>query len=126
MKTALFKVTDGGADGDLVVVMYTTPRGGLSNASYIIKGERYPMAFDPVTGDPVKIEGAPAIPGDTPDDIVKGLAFSINRNGSEFCEGQFTAEAKGDMLVIGCSDLVSDITFISQVQGKGTAKIEQL
>jgi hypothetical protein len=122
MKTVIFRITDGAADGDLAVLSYTTPRGGQSNASYQVKGEQNSAYYDSTTGEAVK----KTTPADTPADIAAKLAEAINNPRSEWCPGQFTARASGDMLVVSCSNDVSDVIFITQMQGSGTGTIKEV
>ena len=128
MKTVLFKISGEPVGGDLAVVAYTTPRGGMSYAIYPIKGERANIHRDD-NGDPVLVNGqvkADIIPADTLAQIAVGLVDAVNNPKGEFCAEQFHAAAMNDILVVSCTDAVSDVTFISQIQGTGTGKIEQL
>jgi hypothetical protein len=120
MKSILLKVSGVPADGDLAMVAYTTPRGGMSSAVYRIKGEK--QTAELVNGEATKV----VVPADSPAVIAANMALAINDVNSEFCRGEFHAVSTGDILVVTCSDAVSDVTIISQVQGEGTGKIEQL
>lgn len=121
MKTVILKIEGAPADGDLAVVAYTHPqRGGMSYATYTVRGEK---RVAELVGDEAQVR---VVTGDTPESIAKGLASSINDQKGEFCSGQFNATATGDMLVIACSDSVDDVRFITQFQGKGSGMISQL
>jgi ethanolamine utilization microcompartment shell protein EutL len=120
MRSTLFQVSGEPADGDVAVVAYTTPRGGMSYAIYHIKGEK--VTAELVNGEPTKV----VVPGDSPAAIAEGLVNAINHVNSEFCRGEFHAVAHGALLIVTGTDAVSDATFIAQVQGTGTGKIEQL
>jgi hypothetical protein len=120
MKTVIFKVSGEAVDSDFAVLAYTTPRGGMSSVNYRVKGEKKSAWYDEVSGEP-KLK---VTPGDTPSSIATALADAINRHGSEFLQGEFIAVAKDDLLIVTCSDLVSDVIFIPQIDGTGTGKIE--
>ena len=86
------------ASGDLVIVEYADVRGGCHSVKHEVNG------------------------ADTAASIASVLAHNIN---TEWMKEAFTADAKGDRLKIGCTDLVADkIVFRSHVGGNGGTKVE--
>jgi hypothetical protein len=79
--------------GDLIQLYYTASRGGRSTAGYIVR------------------------PGDTLDDIGKGIVASA---GMGNYIGEMDVKCKGTTITIICSNLVEDCTFFSEVVGSGT------
>lgn len=122
----MFTFTGTATPGDLVMLGYSAPRGGRSTAKYRVKDgtERDEIVYDAEKVASIKHTSVPA---DTMANVVSGLASCINGIGGE-CEwspgtGDFRAIAKGETLMVMCSDLVSDLTFHADVDGKGTEKI---
>jgi hypothetical protein len=120
MKTELFKVSGEPKTGDMIVLSYTTPRGGNSNARYAMKGRTVTAEID---GDEVK---KVVVAADSPADIVKGLAAAINNSRGDYCPGQFHATGRDDMLIVTCSDAVNDVIFSTHVAGEGTVEFARL
>jgi hypothetical protein len=119
MKSVIFKFSGDVDKGDLVVITATHPRGGASNAKYYVKGREVTAE---IKGEEVtKV----VIPAETPEVLAEKLAFEINF-GKEYIPNQFKAQAKGDLLIIACSDNVNEVIFFSQYDGKNTLKVEEL
>jgi hypothetical protein len=101
MKTVMVTFSGTATEGDLVALTYTTPRGGASNARYVVRG------------------------GDTPDKIASEIAMDIMSGKGEYGGGAaFGAVAKGPVVMVTCSDTVSDASFYATVSGAGTEEIQ--
>lgn len=120
MKTELFKVSGEPKDGDMIVLSYTTPRGGQSNARYRMHGRKIEAK---INGEEIEKIVTPA---ETPSEIVSGLAGAINNSRGDYCPNQFHAVGKDDMLIVTCSDLVDNVIFLTHVAGEGTVQFERL
>jgi len=120
MKTELFKVRGTPKEGDMIVLSYTAPKGGQSNARYQMKGRKVTAR---INGEEIEkiVEEA-----DTPAAICRGLVEAINNSRGDFCANQFHATNREDMLIVTCSDMVDDVTFLTHVAGEGDVVFERL
>lgn len=121
MKTAIFTIEGVPSGKEMLVLSYTTPRGGMSNATYRPKGERREVTYDD-DGQPTDIGIKSA---ETPEQIAGWMAKAVNES-KDYCPEQFRATSMADMLVVTCSDGVSDVTFIPQVQGESALTFAQV
>lgn len=94
----IVNVTIGGAatEGDSVELYYEGPRGGKSEAGYVVRK------------------------GDDLAAIAAGLAGSVNHR---WIPGKFQAEAKGADISIACADEVSDVKVTGASLGAGTETV---
>lgn len=109
MKTVLVRIATPG-DGDLVIIEAAPAGGGRNGAKHSVKGPRIRPKLD-AEGFATDVEDVPA---DTPQTIATELASQINTEWLPECA---QAVAKDGMLVIKCTDLFSDVTFTTHVQG---------
>lgn len=117
MKTVVFDFRTP-APGDLVIVQYSSPRGGRTHASHRVRGARKNPVLD---GDAVV--GLNDIPADTPFDIARALGSEIGRSWMGDC---FQAKVKIEtgQLIVACSNQVSDVAFSADVEGGGGTTVE--
>jgi len=117
MKTALFKISGVPNAGDLIVLSARSPKGGSSNAKFTAKGER--VSAELVNGDAVKI----VKPAETPNEIALGLSQAFGTH--EFAAGMFAPRASDDLLIVSVADQLDNVTFVAEVHGTGTVKVEE-
>lgn len=120
MKTLVVKGSGTVTEGDMVILSYRSPRGGRSDAKYLVRNPRQLMSEEALRA------GEPPPPLASIADIIAGLASTINSEKSEWCpgSGDFRATAKGDTLYVQCSDTVSNVSFGIEVTGAQTEKFE--
>jgi len=121
MKTLI--VTLGGACtvGDLLIIEYSHPRGGVSAIKAQVREPKDEIVENPVSGmKSVKTTG------DTLATLVQQFLDDISRGqswpGEEF-KGA-AREGKPNSFAVKCSDYVSDVIFKAYVQGAETETIE--
>ena len=73
-----------------------------------------------VNGEAVKR----VVPAEGPTEIAEGLAKAFSS--PEFCSGQFVPRVMGDMLIVMLGDAVDEVHFVSQIEGTGSVKIEEM
>jgi len=117
MKTLVITIKDPAAN-DHVFVSYYDPRGGRTDVSYRVMGER----LKPIPDEHGVVTRAETIPADTPIDVARALMRGINK---DWMSESFKAKLKEDgSLVINCNDAVDRVTFKSHVDGGGGTKVE--
>ena len=116
MKTLVVSIKSP-ADGDLVILEYSSARGGVTSAKHKIKGD-HKLPKEQTDGTWI-LEDAP---GDTPRGIATKLAESIQK---DWMPEAFEARVNdaGD-LIIGCTGLVQNVKFKSVVEGNGGTTVE--
>ena len=99
MKAYRFQISGQPAVGDYVNICYRSPRGGRTDASYT------------------------TVMGDTPETIAAKIAQAATGERGWIKEA-FEIQAKGPVVIVRCSGLVSDVAFSAEIEGKGTLKID--
>ncbi len=118
MKTILVTIKEP-AEDDLVIVEYSSIRGGCTSVKHRIVGA-HQRAHADENGIVSKIEDVPA---QTARDVATILAGKIR---SEWMPEAFEARVHPDTgaLIIGCTGLVNDVTFRTSVAGDGGTPVE--
>lgn len=120
MKSVIFRIGGKATTGDVLVLNAVPSKGGLSYARYFPKGGGTYAYLDENDEAQRKVTEP-----ETPAEMAVGLAVAINASG-EFPSDHITATAKGDLLVLSCSDVYADVIFTGEVQGKRTETIEEI
>jgi hypothetical protein len=118
MKTLVVDFIDP-TDGDLIIIEYASPRGGVTSVKHTVVGAHQKAKAD---ADGV-VQEITTFPAETPHDIARDLAFLINK---DWMHEAFEAKVGGtnkSSLVIGCTGLVNDVTFKGFVEGSGATKV---
>lgn len=121
MKTMVFSIKNP-ADGDMVIIQYSDPRGGVTSAKHKILGER----TKPILDAEGFVTGTQPIAAQTPKDVATSLAGAIN---NEWMHEAFEARVGGSdsaSLIIGCTGLVPNVTFKAVVEGQGGTTVDVL
>ena len=118
MKTLVFEFKTPGA-GDLVIINASAARGGKISCKRKISGGGKRPLVD-AEGLITSYEDVPADDGKA---IAHDLAGQISREWMPEC---VQAKVKDNSLVVNCTDLFTDVTFTTEVQGNGGTEITML
>ena len=119
MKTVLIKIR-APVGGDLVIVQYSSPRGGVTSAKYLVRGDHKL----PQKNDAGEIIDLISMPGDDAAAVARELAKQINTDWMPG-DGCFRAKVRPDgSLVVNCGDHVDNVAFSGIVEGAGGTAIE--
>lgn len=107
----IVKVTIGGTPtvGDTVLLMYSSPRGGRTEAGHVVRENQQRE------GSIIRLSP------DTLEQIAEGIAQSMRKH---FMPEAFRWQANGASIRIECQDAVSDVTFFSQVLSESATPSE--
>ena len=116
MKTLVVSIKSP-ADGDLVILQYSSSSGGVTSAKHKIQGDRK-LPKEQADGAWTLVD----VPGDTPREIATKLAESIQK---DWMPEAFEARVNdAGNVIIGCTGLVQDVKFKSVVEGDGGTTVE--
>jgi hypothetical protein len=120
MKTLLINFNSP-TGGDLLIVEYSSPRGGCTSVKHRVLGKRTNPIFD---GDGF-VKKTEDLPAQSQRDIATTMSGLINK---EWMHEAFQAGVvdKTGALKIHCTGLVEDVKFKGIVEGKGSSTIDIL
>lgn len=120
MKTLVFTIKTP-AEGDLIIVEYSSTRGGCTHVKHQVIGAHQRAQADE-KGVVTKLENVPA---ETPRDIAAILAGKIKTDWMPEAFEAKVNEQSGN-LIVNCTGLVQDVMFRASVAGDGGTAVEMM